>query len=277
MADDAFELVSEPAAETPSAAAAVVEQPATVSVADYEDDLFADAQPAGRSRGKAISGKSLALVAVLLVMASAGYVWRQSIAGLLGGGAPEVAPAGGSVPPASTEVDPPETPPAAPPPPDSEPPIEEIDVSAGVLPDLDVSADPEGDPASPEQESALLPAVPQRSIDTSPATLIEAISWLPDDAGGTVLVELDGYLDEERYTHLPLDYAPTREMVKIRGIAEPYLKNLIRIDSPELQQIRLGFHAGNETHVVFDFAGPGSHVFEIRNLGDRLEVVIRKR
>ena len=82
---------------------------------------------------------------------------------------------------------------------------------------------------------------------------------------------------DDRYSHSTLSYTPTREMIKIIGMTEPYISGRIEVGTPELQQIRTGFHDGAEgqaIHVVFDFPAAGPRVASVENRGDRLEVLI---
>ena len=67
-------------------------------------------------------------------------------------------------------------------------------------------------------------------------------------------------------------YDPAKEGVKITGIAEPYLSGRIEVGSPEIEQIRIGYHieAGDsEIRVVFDYPVVGPRVIEVENRAAR--------
>ncbi len=282
---------SAPAAEpsSPAGVGTVQVGGATAAVQDYEDDLFAEDDSSGSVQvlRHALGGRSLVVIAVLAALLAAGYFLRDSLAELvgLGGPAPESSPsATAAEPPAVPESSPTAPTPAAPP--DGavesegeiEAPIEEVDVAQSLPPGLDVSTDPAADRAAAAASEEVV--VPSLAPAASPATRVERISWRRDDGGTRVTVTLDGELDQERSIHAPLGYNPAREMVRITGIAEPYASGRIAVESPELQQIRVGYHvkAGvSELHVVFDFPAAGPRVAEVQNLGDRIEVLISAR
>jgi len=151
--------------------------------------------------------------------------------------------------------------------------LENVDVTE-TLPGLDVSSDPAADPAvapiaAPPQAQPLGP-----SRVGAPASRVENCSWRHTEAGTVVTLELDGELDQQRYSYDALEYNPAREMVTLNAIVEPYLSGRIEVGTPLLERIRIGFQEGNELRVVFDFPAGGPRVAEVQHAGNRLEILI---
>ncbi len=147
--------------------------------------------------------------------------------------------------------------------------IEEVDVAETLS-----AGDPETDPPQ-------IHAAPPLYAPASRATRVEEISWRRSEDGTRVAIKLDGRLDNEQYVHMPLGYNPTREMVKISGIIEPYARGEIEVGTPELKWIRTGHHSqqGDDyvlhvLHVVLDYPRVGSRVIGVRNLGGVLEILV---
>ena len=286
--------IAEPTARPPAGASNGSDAGvATVSVAgapapvqDYEDDLFAGESGAGPGQviRQALSGRLLAAAALLLVLGAAAFFFRSAIAEMVGLAGPDAAlPRAAGGPPAANEPGPkppsPETTlpssgagqPGVP----GADPIEDVGIEEVEVPEtLPPAAGVVGD--STADADAGSPAVTQ-PLDPAVASRVKRIAWRRQGDGTLVTVSLDGRLDDSRYLHMPLGYNPAKEMVKITGIDEPYLSGRIAVGSPELEQIRVGYHTpagGTEIHVVFDYPSAGPRVVAVHNLGDRLEVQI---
>ncbi len=281
------ESVSPPAA----GAGTVTVGGAPVGVQDYEDDLFAEDPPAGSFQvlRKALGGRSILVALALGLLAALGYFFRGPLAELAGLAEPAadsaaVASAAGTTDRQQTQAAPESSPTATPVTQDGElaepgaEAIEEVEVQQSLPVGVDVSNDPAAEvtDAAPAVEMAM----PTLAPATSPAARVERISWRRGDRGTLVTVALDGDLDESRSFYEPLGYNPTREMVRITGIVEPYASGRIAVGSAEVQQIRIGHHVkpgGGELHIVFDYSDAGPQVAEVQNLGDRLEILISNR
>ena len=303
-----FGGLQEPVAEPPSQPdGSVTVAGAPVQVQDYEDDLFAEEQGSGLGQviRQAASGRNLAVAALLAALVAGGYFFWAPIAELVGLGGPSGSqeapivggPPAATEPPAAAETSPVEeaelgeTPAtggvevasatthesgstSVPGAGESPTPIEEEEVRQSLPPGTDVSTDPEADPgAIPTIEvEALRPGAV-----ASAATKVRRIAWRRGQEGTRVTIELDGDLGSDHSVHETLDYNAAREMVRLVGIEEPYASGRIEVGTPELAQIRVGFHqrpAGAEIHVVFDYPEVGPRVAEVRRLGDRLEILI---
>ena len=272
---------------------------------------------AGSLLRRAFAGSRWLLVvaAVLLALAGAGYFLREQILDLLGLGPSPVPTAAGSRPaPVPADQGSPSTPEQVVESIDE--PVEPVDVvQPAALEGIEgsVVSSPEDDPSAADSPStASLPADPSLagpdpaalesatgSLDgagdppaepgadretpaastatTASASRIERITWRRSDAGTVIVLSLDGQLSDDRYLHSTLSYTPEREMVKVTSMALPYVSGRIEVGSPEVRQIRTGFHsegADNAIHVVIDYPGEGPRVTSVRNLGDRLEILV---
>jgi hypothetical protein len=62
----------------------------------------------------------------------------------------------------------------------------------------------------------------------------------------------------ERYSPLRIDRGP-RGVVKLHGVERPFTPNRLPVDTPQVRQIRVGYHPapeGGELHLVLDLASP---------------------
>jgi len=133
---------------------------------------------------------------------------------------------------------------------------------------------PEGDP----QPAAALPGS-EPSPTASPATTLRDITWVRRGDALSVTLVTDGVLGEDRWNHFRMDESPAREVVRLRGIREPY-RPAIPVDAPELRRIRTGHHrkpGGDELHVVLDLASPRVRLTEIEADGSRLRLTLRRQ
>ncbi len=298
------------ASDASSGAATITVAGAPVAVQDYEDDLFAEEPGAGSGQvvRQALSGRSLAVGVLLLALAVAGYFYRGPLAELLGLAGPVADAAAKTTgrqpsavePGAASSFD------ESPPPPtetagatadttgagveatvaentgaetiDAETTdvsIETVDVSESLPSSGDISAEPEAEPD--EVPPTMEVAAQAFDSTTSPASRVERISFRRSSGGTLVTVMLDGDLAEDRHVLLPLGYDPAKELIKITGIDEPYVSGLIAVGLPEIKQIRVGHHTragASEIHMVFDYPSVGPKILEVRNFGDRLEILI---
>ena len=111
------------------------------------------------------------------------------------------------------------------------------------------------------------------------AERVKDISWRSTAEGTEVTLLLDGQLGDRRITHDRLEWAPDREQVTLTGIAFPYNATAISVRTPELKQIRTGLHSAagaTELRLVFDFSIDDATIADLRELSDRVQVIIRR-
>lgn len=138
--------------------------------------------------------------------------------------------------------------------------------------------------APDETESRPLPEVVRRKPAPAPsagpaATVVERITFEKVPGGTTVVVWGNGALRPESYKRVSVD-SPPREVIQIRGIEQPFSPVRIVVGTPEVKQIRIGYHekpGGNELHVVVDLAGPQVRVDRIEPDGQRLRLRLQER
>ena len=122
--------------------------------------------------------------------------------------------------------------------------------------------------AAPSTQPTAIESSPTASTASSAAPLpilnvLERIEVRPLAGETVVTLVADGILRSSNYARFRIDSGSPRELVKLRGVRRPYPTAVIAVGSPELTQIRTGFHAPEELHVVFDLA---SSDIEIRGI-----------
>ncbi|MCP4664195.1 MAG: hypothetical protein GY856_53100, partial [bacterium] len=213
----------------------------------------------------------IAVAVVLLGLAVAGYHWYDEILQMVGFSSPSTVEVT-EAPLAAA----PEDPEAAPVP--VEPALGSGDSGPEVrVVEPQLSDSPPATP-QPAREPARLRTEPSttRTQAATRATQVTRISHQQTATGTLVTIQLDGDLAADRYQHSELGYDPLKEALTIHGIEAPY-RSQIAVGTRELQQIRIGFHPGNELKLVFDLSSREMAVAEIRNRGDRLEVLVSSR
>jgi uncharacterized protein (TIGR02266 family) len=128
-------------------------------------------------------------------------------------------------------------------------PAEEA-ASSAVEPDEIPSAPAPTGAAAPPPESEQTLGEPSPRLSQ-----IRLITWKASEGETVVTLFGDGVARPQDYTRVRLQTSPPRELLKIRGINWPFREPVLRIDTPEVQRLRTGFHATqpeNELHIVLD-------------------------
>ncbi len=220
----------------------------------------------------------LVLAAVLAAGAVAVYFFRDDLFG--GGPAPAARTAVTSPAPVegTAEVPPGGDPAAAPPPstavaePTDEAPspaAEPVTSPTAGEPPVVAVAPPSAAP--PEERPAAVEPPPADTPAATPFTRVTDISWGPLTGGQRVVIAADGAVPQGRYKYSRLD-SPPRELIKLYGVRQPFAKTALTVGGPAVQRIRLGYHPGNELHIVLDLADPQARIREVRSVGSRLVV-----
>ncbi len=83
------------------------------------------------------------------------------------------------------------------------------------------------------------------------------------------------------YTQSRIDGNPPRELFRLSGIRQPFAQTRVSVGTPEVLQVRIGFHAGahggNELHVVLDLAHPNAVVTQVEAGPKRLKIHLQRR
>ena len=87
-------------------------------------------------------------------------------------------------------------------------------------------------------------------------------------------VELDGRVAKGDFERFRLD-APTREVLRLKGVTEAYGQPRIVVGDALLQSVRTGIQPGNALHVVLDLPRSGIRVEAPVIDGSRLLLRVR--
>ena len=99
------------------------------------------------------------------------------------------------------------------------------------------------------------------------ASILENVTFEKNAAGTTVTLWGNGDFTPSGAQLSTIGGDQPRALIKIAGINQPYNLNQFPLRTPEVTQLRFGFHIGrdvNELHVVADLADPRARVTEVR-------------
>jgi molecular chaperone DnaK len=86
-------------------------------------------------------------------------------------------------------------------------------------------------------------------------TAVLRITFQPLADGTEVVLWGNGEFTSGSYTRERIGGLPVREVIKITGIDRPFPSPRLAVRTPELAQIRIGYHPPQELHVVLDLGG----------------------
>jgi uncharacterized protein (TIGR02266 family) len=209
---------------------------------------------------------ALAAIALLL---GAGYAERERVLSWVGIADPTAESE--MIPPATSPA-PPAVAAAAPHPPSATAPAAATPAAGG----------PGGPPSAPDV-AAVPPAPLPEKVEPAPAgppaTVLEKITWEQKPEGTDLILWADGVFRRGGYSQVRVGGEPPREVVRINGAARPFRFLRLAVGTPEVRQIRVGFHqspAGNEIHVVMDLADAAVKVVGVEEQGRQLRLQLRR-
>jgi len=106
-------------------------------------------------------------------------------------------------------------------------------------------------------------------------TAIDRISWQASGDGTEVVLWGNGEFIGQSYSHERIGGSPVREVVRITGIDRPYPSPRVAVSTPELLQIRTGYHPPRELHIVLDLGGRNVQVTAIEPGPHQLRIHLR--
>ncbi len=172
-----------------------------------------------------------ALLAAGLVLAAALFLLRDTLMEMAGlGGEDEIV---------RTEPPPRRTPPV--PPANPEPAA----AALAETPEPTPEATPEATPApAPQGGVEPIPAVvEEEAADTGPAiTRLETITFKQTGGGTEIVLQGDGAIRAESFNRTRIDGNPPRELFRIFGIRRQFSKPRVVVGTPEVLQVRVGYH-----------------------------------
>ncbi len=127
-------------------------------------------------------------------------------------------------------------------------------------------------PAPVVASPAIAPPVAQAPRFSS----VLSITWQSRGGETEVVVATNGSVRADDVESVRLEKPEPRELIKVKGVRQAFNPTKLEAKTPELRQIRVGFHedgAQGQLHIVLDLASP-----DVRVLGVRAEgVVVRVR
>jgi uncharacterized protein (TIGR02266 family) len=213
------------------------------------------------------------LLAVGLALVAAIVLFRDQVMGLIGlGEDEEIAQA---APPARPRL--PQRPPAAA---LSEPgPAVTTDtVVAEVAPSEAASAPVLEEAPAPPPAPEPVPAAPAASAATgTPLTGVEKITFEQTGGGTDVILWGNGAVPASVFKQTRIEGDPPRELFRLSGIRKPFRQSRVVVGTPEVLQVRVGAHPGDELHVVLDLTRPNVVVTAVEPGPDRLRIHLQRR
>jgi molecular chaperone DnaK len=122
---------------------------------------------------------------------------------------------------------------------------------------------------------------PAAGADTGPAlSQLDRITWEKAAGGTEIVLWGNGAIRPEVYSRTRLDGNPPRELIRLAGIRRPYPQSRVVVGTPEVLQVRLGYHpetGQGELHVVLDLARPEVAVAGIESDSHRLRIRLQRK
>lgn len=148
-----------------------------------------------------------------------------------------------------------------------------VAVAAAPLPASDADVDPGLGTAAAAEEA------PPQAADAPPADRVRVITWDESAAGTVVTFWGNGAFLPERIVRFRIDGDRPRELIKLRGIDLPFPETVLEARTPEVTQVRTGFHPQeriNELHVVLDLPSPDVTIQRIETGPQSLRVHLHR-
>jgi uncharacterized protein (TIGR02266 family) len=147
------------------------------------------------------------------------------------------------------------------------------------------SAGPVASAGAPAGEAGPPPLVSARSAagaapaaaPAGRATAVERITWEASPGATDLVLWGNGDFPPQSYTRTRVTGAPVREVVRITGITRPFASPRLAVRTPQLQQVRTGFHPPQELHVVLDLGGREVEVAAVEAGPRQLRIHLRSR
>jgi len=215
----------------------------------------------------------LAVAGLVLALAVAGYLFRDSLLRMVGMGGDEAI---ATAAPAPLPERPPMRQQATPPAPAPQ--------EGTVIQEEDETPLPEvvrrKEPAATAPEATPAPSPPPAAVPAGPAlTALEKVTFEQAFGGTDIVLQGNGTIRPEAYDESRMG-DPPRELIRLFGIARAYPVAKVAVGTSEVKQVRMGFHekpGGNELHVVIDLAGPGVKVTRIEAKDNQLRIHLQRQ
>ncbi|MEM7049767.1 MAG: PilZ domain-containing protein [Acidobacteriota bacterium] len=136
---------------------------------------------------------------------------------------------------------------------------------------------PAGDSSAASAPAPAAPSIaaPAPAANLPPVRRVEDIRWERDGGATIVVVQGDGAFSSSAVQSFHLGGANPREVVKIRGIVEPFAGGSVEVGSAAVARVRTGHHVEtdpDELHVVVDLTAASVELADVDVRGDRLRL-----
>jgi hypothetical protein len=112
---------------------------------------------------------------------------------------------------------------------------------------------------------------------TARLTAVQRITWQPVADGTEVVLWGNGDFTNESYTRTRVGGLPVREVIRITGIDRPFPSPRLMVRTPELLQIRTGYHPPQELHIVLDLGSRDVQVIGVQPGPRQLRIHLRAK
>ncbi len=137
-----------------------------------------------------------------------------------------------------------------------------------------------GATATPGGTAAPVASAAPTAPAEAPRPVLESLKSISVRAVGgetEVVLEGDGIIRSSNFATFRIDSGTPRELIRFKGIRRAYPSAKVAGGTPELVQIRIGYHSPDELHVVFDLTGPDVVVKSLDASGARLVIRLGRK
>ncbi|HVT60941.1 MAG TPA: TIGR02266 family protein [Thermoanaerobaculia bacterium] len=106
---------------------------------------------------------------------------------------------------------------------------------------------------------------------------LDKITWESSGGGTDVVLWGNGNFPRGSYSHVRINGPAAREVIRLKGIERPFAMRRVEVKTPELFQVRTGFHPIQQLHVVLDLANPAVAIEAITAQGHQLRIHLKPR
>jgi hypothetical protein len=107
--------------------------------------------------------------------------------------------------------------------------------------------------------------------------VVQRITWEASPGGTEVVLWGNGDFTARSYSRTRVGGLPVREVIKIAGVTRPYPVARLPVRTPELVQIRTGYHPPEELHVVLDLGSRDVQIGGIESGPRQLRILLRAK
>jgi hypothetical protein len=86
----------------------------------------------------------------------------------------------------------------------------------------------------------------------------------------------NGAIPQDAFSHFRLEGATPREAVRVRGVDDSFKRPTIAVNTPEVKQVRTGYHAesGGYLQIVVDVTSAKVQMVRLNSIDNRIEMTL---